>query len=298
MKPKTIRLEILEALNKHGEQTLDNMLDRLPEYDRPKLQSNINQAKIAGLIDVRLDDVTRLPAYRISNGGLHMLKNKSAKPEAATPAPVHPIDTSAKRGDEPPENRHVEIDDLPPEAQRELVMILTEIRVVLSGGGELVPLKDMPKMIFRIKEDGSTDKREIERMRGELLKANERHTRDSAEITRVGSLYNSEILQKERFSKEFARVAAENTALKQLNKDMPGFGAVHEALKASQYLILAPKRKPQRIKSQEKAQDIALKAASVRGMAEVYALVPVGKAVRGAVWKDNDQAKGPRSGPA
>ena len=85
---------------------------------------------------------------------------------------------------------------------------------------------------------------------------------------------------------DFARVAVENTALKQLNKDMPSFGAVHEALKASQYLILSPKRKPQRVKSQNKAQDIALKAASVRGMAEVYALVPVGKAVRGAVWKD------------
>lgn len=78
---------------------------------------------------------------------------------------------------------------------------------------------------------------------------------------------------------ELGKLKSDNERLSKSNKPTEDSGA-------SQYLILSPKRKPQRVKSQAKAQDIALSAASARGMAEVFALVPAGKAVRGAVWQE------------
>lgn len=127
-----------------------------------------------------------------------------------------------------------------------------------------------------------------------------------------------------KIAEERSRLRAENVALKTLNEAMPGFGAEHqeqridsltkdvintraaltkaineadrlrlelfEATKmkapAVGYLVRAPKRKPRHITKPEGAQAAAL--AAVRGgaaRAEVFALVPVGTARRGAEWQ-------------
>jgi len=58
---------------------------------------------------------------------------------------------------------------------------------------------------------------------------------------------------------------------------------------ADQFLLRAPKRKPLIVKSLEKARQHAMSAAATIGTrVEVFALIPVGNAVRGAVWKAQD----------
>lgn len=52
------------------------------------------------------------------------------------------------------------------------------------------------------------------------------------------------------------------------------------------YLVKAPKRKPRLFSNPERAREIALSAARQHGRGDVLALVPVGKAVRGAEWKE------------
>ena len=52
------------------------------------------------------------------------------------------------------------------------------------------------------------------------------------------------------------------------------------------YLVKAPKRRPRVIGSPERARKAALSAARQHGRGEVLALVPVGKAIRGAEWKE------------
>ena len=52
------------------------------------------------------------------------------------------------------------------------------------------------------------------------------------------------------------------------------------------YLIKAPKRAPKLITKPESARKAALAAARNCGRADVLALVPIGKAVRGAEWKE------------
>jgi hypothetical protein len=41
------------------------------------------------------------------------------------------------------------------------------------------------------------------------------------------------------------------------------------------------------VKSFEKARQQAMRAAKITGKAEVFAVVPVGRAVRGAVWEQS-----------
>ncbi|NMG70334.1 hypothetical protein [Parazoarcus communis] len=55
---------------------------------------------------------------------------------------------------------------------------------------------------------------------------------------------------------------------------------------ATGYLIRVPKRRPRVVTKPESARAAALAAAKVAGRAEVMALVPVGRAVRGAEWRD------------
>lgn len=55
---------------------------------------------------------------------------------------------------------------------------------------------------------------------------------------------------------------------------------------ATGYLIRVPKRRPRVVTKPETARAAALAAAKVAGGAEVMALVPVGRAVRGAEWRD------------
>lgn len=77
---------------------------------------------------------------------------------------------------------------------------------------------------------------------------------------------------------------SENIALKTLNGEMPGFGALHKALSEGPFVVRTPSKPPRFTKKQTNAQSTAMSAARQHGFAEVFALVPVGKAVRGAEW--------------
>lgn len=55
---------------------------------------------------------------------------------------------------------------------------------------------------------------------------------------------------------------------------------------ATGYLVKVPKRRPRVVTKPETARAAALAAARTAGRAEVMALVPVGRAVRGAEWRD------------
>lgn len=79
---------------------------------------------------------------------------------------------------------------------------------------------------------------------------------------------------------ESARLHAENTALKTLNETMPGFGAMHLAISAGPFVTRTKKRPPRFATKYENAQAAAISAARQHGSSEVFAPIPVGKAVR------------------
>ena len=59
--------------------------------------------------------------------------------------------------------------------------------------------------------------------------------------------------------------------------------------RTKQFVVRTPSQPPRFTKRHKTAHAAALSAASRHGIAEVFALVPVGKAVRGAVWKGKAQ---------
>ena len=81
-------------------------------------------------------------------------------------------------------------------------------------------------------------------------------------------------------------VKAENSAMTILNESMPGFGAVHKALSGRAYLVRIPKKAPRVFSKRSNAEAAAMSAAKQRGTVNVFALVPVGKAIRGSEWRD------------
>lgn len=91
----------------------------------------------------------------------------------------------------------------------------------------------------------------------------------------------------EDLHRENARLQSENIALKTLDDAMPGFGAAFDAQKrGAGYIMSAAKRNPQRIKSADKARAAALAAIRAGAQrAEVFALIPIGHARRGAEWR-------------
>ena len=56
------------------------------------------------------------------------------------------------------------------------------------------------------------------------------------------------------------------------------------ATNAAQFVVKTPSKPPRFTKKHAKAQATAMSAARQHGFAEVFALVPVGKAIRGAEW--------------
>lgn len=92
-------------------------------------------------------------------------------------------------------------------------------------------------------------------------------------------------LEAEQNNQEAQRNQAENVALKTLNEAMPGFGAVHQAVSAGPFVVRTPNRPPRFTTKHKNAHAVAMSAARRHGFAEVFALVPVGKAVRGAEWR-------------
>ena len=92
-------------------------------------------------------------------------------------------------------------------------------------------------------------------------------------------------LEAEQKTQESQRHKSENVALKTLNEAMPGFGAAHAAILTGPFVVRTPSKPPRFTKKQGNAHAVAMSAARQHGFAEVFALVPVGKAVRGAEWK-------------
>ena len=80
-----------------------------------------------------------------------------------------------------------------------------------------------------------------------------------------------------------------NSALSRIGKTLPSEEAIDIKDAAVGYIVRVPKRKVRVISQPESARNAALAAARATGKAEVFALVPVGKAVRGAEWRPEVQ---------
>jgi hypothetical protein len=256
---KGIRIQILDLLRKGDEFTVEDMIDQLPEFAQKQIADNCYQAKQDGLLISRKDGLTGKPAYKITEAGKTRIKSEAAPvKESLTTEPV-------KRNPFQPQ------------------------------GADMVELR-------KLVEDGAKENarlhNENESLRVDLnnLVVNERELASAANIVmdECKKLAEEKVIREselETVIAECKRLKSENMSLTTLNESMPGFGATYEAVKSEeqqvtveQFMVRIPKHKPFVVKSLEKARQQAMRAAKITGKAEVFAMVPVGDAVRGAVW--------------
>ena len=147
-------------------------------------------------------------------------------------------------------------------------------------------LREKSEQVLEIHENKLLD---LECEKIELLRVNSvLRESQSAGVTRIDEL--SAALEQEH--DEAVRLKSENMALTTLNESMPGFGAAYKEVESEeqqvtveQFLVRVPKRKPQVVKSLEKARQQAMSSAKKSGKVEVFAMVPIGSAVQGAEWR-------------
>lgn len=94
------RLKILFALLKNGAQTYDD-LELATQIDRSQLRIAVNDAKKAGHLSMGRDDVTHLPAYKITAEGTNWLKSNAAKKQPAQTQPAV-VENTGSRESVPP----------------------------------------------------------------------------------------------------------------------------------------------------------------------------------------------------
>lgn len=261
------RQSILLALQKHGQGTYDD-LEQSTGMERTPLRYAINDAKKAGLVEVEKDAVTSQPAYSISPAG-HRWLEENQFPEAGkkvkqvakeSPATKMPTDK---------------------ECCNAAKVVATTAGAEVSALNERIAsmqeeLDDRKEVIDAVNDD---IRRQVQR--AEAAEANRDDLKKRVELLEADLILKAGVI--DDYRAKLGYVQQQNQALQeQLVSDDEAVD-VNDAVKG--FVIRTPSQAPQFRAKYSSAQAAALSSARRHGLAEVLALIPVGKAIRGAEWK-------------
>ena len=289
----SLRYEILKACASNPGAPIDEIADAI-KHDRQKSAWAVRDCAKAGLLSMRRDDVTGQPGYtltaegkqRLAEGpgskqGSNMKKAGSVGGEvsvrvqsAEIPPQIPPRIPPAEDGD----------DTMPPAdasllalANRELADRLARVAHVLRGSG-LEGLKDL--------DDGADLQTAAAALTGAYQMAlADLDVRREQIVDLQGTV---DRLDHELFSQAALVVNLRSSIETMQREAMRGASLLSgiDRYTAAGYLVRASKRKPRTLLDKDKARDAAL--SSIRAgaqRAEVFALVPIGHARRGAEWR-------------
>ena len=275
-----LRYEILKACAANPGAPIDEIADTI-KYDHKKTAWAVRDCAKEGLLSKRLDDVTGQLGYTLTAAGKKRLAEGPATRQGSNmkrgDSEGGETDVKPQTAEIPPQitpaipQDDVERDDaLPPAdasllalANRELADRLARVAHVLRGSG-LEGLKDL--------DDGADLQTAAAALTGayQMALAN-LQARDDELFVQAGT------------------VVGLRTQLETLQREaMRGASCLsgQDRYTAAGYLVRASKRKPRTLLDKDKARDAAL--SSIRAgaqRAEVFALVPIGHAHRGAEWR-------------
>lgn len=193
--------------------------------------------------------------------------------DGAIPAPRHgPVAGGFDPKRQAEADKKKRADDSEPDRMA-LLGVIANIRHAIGDPFGKIMLHDMAEHIRAIYDIGEAHKRACLQWEQTMMTAiGEDGVRDVAEA--------------------IARLKAELAAARQARADLQEqfAGMVSPTLEAREpagYIMTASKRKPRRITKPETAREAAISAIRAGAQrAEVFALVPVGRAVRGAEWRE------------
>lgn len=296
MTPMSNRLSVLTALEKHGQSTYGE-LEFNTGLTRKQLLQAVNDAKRAGHIDSGKDDLTGQPAYSITAKGQEW---KASMPqEVAVKTKIPTAVSLPPKAKAEPVTRTRTAFEIAAQTTTETNLRQQVAHLTDALAGEKSNLTKEQEKVADLKtmladraksfdEACDTIKRHAD-LKSELETAETAVVRwlDLAREYECKSIPELRVFIGELVEwVESLRLAkSENVALKTLNGEMPGFGALHQALTKGPFVVRTPSKPPRFTKKQTSAHTAAMSAARQHGFAEVFALVPVGKAVRGAEWR-------------
>lgn len=258
-----IRHEILKGAASGA--TLDDLLNSI-KLPRPKLKSNIDAAIGDGLITRHRDDVTGLPAYRLTDAGKKRLaegpapaakrgKTQAAEETAGSDGSEISSDTAAVQDPATPAVVHA------PVAADEIQSVMCDDTLIGRPDGteerkcgSAMMMKEMAGLRARI---------------AALIAERDKLLADCAEL-------NNDLTDAKAEAAHLReQIAAEREEVIEMARQ----------LRPSGYLVAAPKRPLRRVSKIGTARNLALAAArNGSGRGEVFSLIRIGKAVRGAEW--------------
>ena len=229
---------------------------------------------------------TRLPpAGSDSEGGEADVKAQSAEIPPPVPPQIPPpkydpssVAFSASTDAEQDQQR----------AHLHLIGVLADIRAAVGDSEGLLMQDELVKRIRAIYDLGEAHKRACMKWETAMMAAvGEDGINDV--VGKIADLQHKVSMQDAELSKAAAMIAALRNQLETLQREaMRGASLMsgQDRYTAAGYLVRASKRKPRTLRNKDKARDAAL--SSIRAgaqRAEVFALVPIGQARRGAEWR-------------
>ena len=257
-----LRYEILKACAANPGAPIDEIADTI-KYDRKKTAWAVRDCAKEGLLSKRLDDVTGQLGYTLTAAGKKRLAEGPATRQGS----------NMKRDDAlPPADA-----SLLALANRELADRLARVAHVLRGSG-LEGLKDL--------DDGADLQTAAAALTGAYQMALANLQARGEQILEMQYELNK---RDDKLFVQAALVVNLRSSIETMQREaMRGASLVsgQDRYTAAGYMVRASKRKPRTLLDKDKARDAAL--SSIRAgaqRAEVFALVPIGHARRGAEWR-------------
>ena len=250
---KGIRIQILALLARKPDLTVADMIDSLPNFSEKQIGDNCYQAKQDGLLSSRTDGITRKQAYSITDQGKSRIKSDAA------PVKESLTTEQVKRNPFQPQGAD-----------------MAELRKLVEDGA---------KENARLRSLNA----ELDKQTDELLRVNSvLRESQSAGVTRIDEL--SAALEQEHDEAMRLRevIASKDGEISRIALESAQYAEKQgHQVAVEQFMVRIPKHKPFVVKSLEKARQQAMRAAKFVGKAEVFAMVHVGCAVRGAAWEQS-----------
>ena len=289
-----LRYEILKACAANPGAPIDEIADTI-KYDHKKTAWAVRDCAKEGLLSKRLDDVTGQLGYTLTAAGKKRLAEGPATRQGSNmkrgDSEGGETDVKPQTAENPPQitpavpQDDVERDDaLPPAdasllalANRELADRLARVAHVLRGSG-LEGLKDL--------DDGADLQAAAAALTGAYQMALANLQARGEQILEMQYELNKR--DGELFVQAAVVVNLRSSIETMQREAMRGASCLsgQDRYTAAGYLVRASKRKPRTLLAEDKAREAAM--SSIRAgapWAEVFALVPIGHARRGAEWR-------------
>jgi len=306
----SLRYEILKACAANPGAPMTELCDAI-EHDRQKTTWSVRDCAKAGLLSMRRDDVTGQPGYtltaegkqRLAEGpnskqGRNMKKaggdseggEADVQPQSAEIPPQIPPQIPPPQYD-PNSAAFSASTDAEQDQQRahlHLIGVLADIRAAVGDPEGKLMQDELVERVRAVYDLGEAHKRACLKWETAMMAAvGEDGINDV--VGKIADLQHKVSMQDAELFKQAGVVVDLRAQLESLQREaMRGASLLsgNDRYTAAGYLVRASKRKPRTLLDKDKARDAAL--SSIRAgaqRAEVFALVPIGHARRGAEWR-------------